>query len=176
MSDDIAGETWHAPALLGDVVCDCRDGRHDPHNYIISTDSNNIVRDAILRLRDEAREVQQLREQLKAMTHQRDHAWAEHRTVLLWSESRGEAQRLRKALEDLALVLKFGPDEIDYILDGFDGHEFDPQAAAKGMEMGCITCCQINGLRGLRKAIIKALPIAFAALEASSTQEAGNDG
>jgi hypothetical protein len=57
--------------------------------------------DAILRLKDEARGAQQLREQLKAMTHQRDHAWAEHRTVLLWSESRGEAQRLRKALEKI---------------------------------------------------------------------------
>jgi hypothetical protein len=69
-----------------------------------------------------------------------------------------------QALEDIAFVLEFGPDEVDYILEGFDGHKFDKAAAGKGMEMGCITCCQIDGLRDLRAAIIKAFPLVRDAL------------
>jgi hypothetical protein len=113
MSDDVAGETWHAPALLGDVVCDCRDGRHDPHNYIISTDSNNVVRDAILRLRDEAREAARLRTEIEG-----------HLKVCQMqnkaSDLAREVQRLRAALEQANEMLRwaeFTDEQLDAVQD-----------------------------------------------------------
>ncbi len=71
--------------------------------------------------------------------------WAELQAYKVWAEDVA-----RPALEAKH-------DHIEYALEGFDGHEFNEWGAAQGMDMGCITCCQIQALRGALEAVDKAL-------------------
>ena len=50
-------------------------------------------------------------------------------------------------------ALEAAKGNVEYALEGFDGHEFNEWGAAQGMDMGCITCCQINALRSVLAAL-----------------------